>query len=555
MVARRTLADYHPELIPYFDITREPAVDPSGLYVTTPGQFPWTCDRGHETLQTVRSRIGGCKSCSGKSFLGEHYPDLVEEFDDRLNDGINPRNLYSRSPGTFFWKCKSGLHSWPASVRARIRGSSCIYCAGLAVLPGFNDATTRIDSSEFIWLLEENVDSSGSPIDPSYIPAWDSKPRVWWCVAGGHRKEISPAALMNAKKKGRGCRECLGLSNIVGRTDALTILAEAVHLLDTEFHHPSELSKITGGSEQVFHWRCEINPSHRWKRSARGMRSTKECPDCQGLRLVPGENDLASARPDIAAEWDYHANSLDPDVAIAGPEQVTQSSGRKVHWICSRGHKWMATPNGRTGQNLGCAFCSDRRCWPGFNDLATKRPDLLVEIDWDKENELAPESLLWVSHRVVSWACLKNPSHRWEAPVWYRTKGRDGNPQSCPNCNTTGFSPSVPYILYYLRHQGLLAGKIGITKEGSTRLAAFESYGWEVFYIWRFETGKDAMRVEQAFHRWRRESLEIPNYLGPSDMPRRLGGHEETFSDEAIGPAQVKKFIDDSIESNELRAR
>lgn len=554
MVRRFTLADDYPDLIRFFDSKCEPGLDPASLYVTAPGQFPWVCDRGHSTRQTVRSRIKGCRLCAGKKFLDEHFPELVEEFDGEMNPGVNPSNLYPRSSGIYFWRCPSGFHSWPATVRARLRGSSCIYCAGIAVLPGFNDIISRIDASKFSWVAEENLDSSGDPIDPSAIPAWDTQIRVWWCVKGNHRKEISPAALMNASSKGRNCRECEGLAPIQGRTDAATALGVTAQLLDNTFHDIAELSQVSGGSEAVFSWRCDLNPDHRWKRSVRGMKASARCPDCEGRRLVPGENDLATARPDLASEWDFEKNAADPEIGLAGPWEVTQSSGIRVHWVCYQGHKWMATPNGRTGQNLGCAFCSDRRCWPGFNDLKTKAPELLDEIDWEKESDLNPAKLLWVSHRKIAWICPNDPTHKWEAPVWYRTKGRNGTPQICPNCNTTGFSPSVPYLLYYLRNDNLLAAKVGITKVNSSRLAAFQKHGWSLVHSWRFETGRDAMTIEQIFHTWRRETMKLPNFLGSDDVPRRLGGQDETFSDEAIDSGILKRFINSAIATSGISA-
>lgn len=53
-------------------------------------------------------------------------------------------------------------------------------------------------------------------------------------------------------------------------------------------------------------------------------------------KLIPGKNDLAILRPDLAKEWNERNLPL-------CPEQVTCGSTRKVWWRCAAGQ------NGRRG--------------------------------------------------------------------------------------------------------------------------------------------------------------------------------------------------------------
>ena len=46
-------------------------------------------------------------------------------------------------------------------------------------------------------------------------------------------------------------------------------------------------------------------------------------------KLIVGVNDLATVRPDLAAEWDYEANYP------LTPQNVAANSGQKVYWIYS----------------------------------------------------------------------------------------------------------------------------------------------------------------------------------------------------------------------------
>jgi hypothetical protein len=51
---------------------------------------------------------------------------------------------------------------------------------------------------------------------------------------------------------------------------------------------------------------------------------------------------LADARPEIASEWD---RALNGDVT---PHDVTFTSSKCAHWLCSKGHRWVAQVRSRT---------------------------------------------------------------------------------------------------------------------------------------------------------------------------------------------------------------
>ena len=85
------------------------------------------------------------------------------------------------------------------------------------------------------------------------------------------------------------------------------------------------------------------------------------------------ENSLSSVRPDIAREWSEKNLPLTPD-------DVSYGSHLKVWWKGECGHEWQATIHSRTGANRsGCPYCSGNRVLTGFNDLATRFPDIAEE--------------------------------------------------------------------------------------------------------------------------------------------------------------------------------
>ena len=172
-------------------------------------------------------------------------------------------------------------------------------------------------------------------------------------------------------------------------------------------------SKFTFGSGKKLLWRCKFG--HNWlativDRSRRG----DGCPFCSNKKLLIGFNDLKTTHPALASE----ADGWDPTSIVAG-------FSKKKSWQCSFGHKWDAAPSSRSSNSVGCSICANQKVLAGFNDLATKFPEIASEADgWDP-SEISPHS-----KKSKDWKC--SFGHNWVAVVGNRTqKGKQG----CPICS------------------------------------------------------------------------------------------------------------------------
>ncbi|WP_428833602.1 zinc-ribbon domain-containing protein [Pseudoclavibacter helvolus] len=108
--------------------------------------------------------------------------------------------------------------------------------------------------------------------------------------------------------------------------------------------------EVTIGSTYRAQWRCRFD--HTWRATVTSRSKGHGCPFCSGRIAIPGETDLATLRPDLAAEWDS-SNSLSPN-------QVTCASGLKAMWRCSRGHTWRTAIATRS-KGHGCPHCGRLR--------------------------------------------------------------------------------------------------------------------------------------------------------------------------------------------------
>ena len=196
-------------------------------------------------------------------------------------------------------------------------------------------------------------------------------------------------------------------------------------LLLRQWHHSKNGSLTpdltTPGSHKKVWWRCE--KGHEWQAEIKSRTLLESgCPYCAGKVTVPGENDLATLRPDLARQWDQERNGT------LTPDQVSPYSNRKVWWRCRLGHGWQTAVSARTWGS-DCPYCAGRKAFPGFNDLATKDP--LVAAEWDPglNGNLTPQMVTVGSHKKVWWRCAQG--HVWKAVMYSRTGPKRCG---CPVC-------------------------------------------------------------------------------------------------------------------------
>lgn len=138
--------------------------------------------------------------------------------------------------------------------------------------------------------------------------------------------------------------------------------------------------------------------------------------------MIVGETDLKNLSPKLSAEWNHSKNG---DLS---PENISAHSNKKVWWKCQRGHEWEAVINSRYSGNHECPYCTGHRILNGYNDLATKHPELMAEWDFERNVSTDPSLAGSASKTKVWWKC-KECGHEWETTIAVRTRG-----SSCPNC-------------------------------------------------------------------------------------------------------------------------
>ena len=140
---------------------------------------------------------------------------------------------------------------------------------------------------------------------------------------------------------------------------------------------------------------------------------------------------LAELNPALAAQWHPTLNGE------LTPADVAPDSHRIAWWLLPHDDpetgkhfdfEWSTTISSRANGD-GCPYLEGKAVWPGYNDLATKRPDLAKEWHPTKNRKLTPDQVPVAPRRKVWWRCSKC-GNVWRTAIFSRTV----QGCNCPQC-------------------------------------------------------------------------------------------------------------------------
>lgn len=177
------------------------------------------------------------------------------------------------------------------------------------------------------------------------------------------------------------------------------------------------------------------------------------------LTIVPTGGSLLERKPDICVEWHPTKNGN------LTPGYVSFASKKKIYWTCKEcKHTWRAHVYSRYNGS-GCPVCSGKEIKQGYNDLATTNPEIALEWDYIKNEELTPKHVTRGSGKKVWWVCKEG--HEWLANIHSRSKG-----YGCPVCANqkilTGYNdiltkrPDFAKDWNYIKNGKLLPTNVGV---------------------------------------------------------------------------------------------
>lgn len=338
---------------------------------------------------------------------------LLNQWIEDANLPVTPTSISRGSKRKAWWICEKG-HRWQAAIYTRTGdGAGCPVCAGKIPLAGENDLATIYPDLARQWNRKKNENFTPEQVLPG------SHKIVWWICEKGHEWQAS----VKSRVEGCNCPVCTNREIHPAEND----LATEYPQLAAQWH-PTRNGTLTPdtvapGTLRKVWWRCE--KGHEWQAAIASRTSNGTgCPVCAGKKVVPGENDLATQFPVIAAQWHPSKNGA------RTPRQVTPYSNRKVWWQCEKGHDYQAAVGARTMGGSGCPYCAGKKVLTGFNDLATLVPEVAAQWHPTLNGDLTPEMVTKGSCYKAWWIC--DQGHVWKAVIYSRTGTKKCG---CPICS------------------------------------------------------------------------------------------------------------------------
>lgn len=170
--------------------------------------------------------------------------------------------------------------------------------------------------------------------------------------------------------------------------------------------------QITRGSVEKVWWLGECG--HEWEATVLNRVHGSGCPVCNGKKVLPGCNDLATIKPELAAQWHPTKNGA------LTPYDVTKGCNRKVWWQCDKGHEWQASPTARRVATE-CPHCKKQKAMEEKGSLKETHPELAAQWHPTQNGDLTPADVTFGSAKAVWWKCQNG--HEWKATIGSRARG------------------------------------------------------------------------------------------------------------------------------------
>jgi len=448
----------------------------------------WLCPSGHSYESSIGRRTSyktGCPYCAGKKASEENnlpqlFPDIAKEWHPTKNKDLNPSQFTRGSSKKAWWLCPND-HSYEAKIYSRTGNSTgCPYCTKQTSQPEI-----RI-LSELKWVFKEV--NSRYKINKNEIDIFVPKFNLGIEYDGSYWHKDSEKKDLKKNKflLSRGINlirvrhqpleltshnDLIVNNEVLSKNDLNALFTKIKSFVDNQIidkidlyltkssfvneelfkeylsyfpspfpensllnNHP-QISKewdydknklltpenFSPSSHNKVWWICPKGHSYESLIYQRTGKKPTGCPYCAGKK-VSDENNLANLFPKIAKDWHPTKNGE------LTPQNVTYGSHKKVWWLCSKGHSYINTMNGRTGPTkMGCPYCSGRRVSKD-NNLLALFPNIAKEWHHTMNDALKPEEVTFGSSKKIWWLCSKG--HSFNTSVNRRTSLKT----NCPYC-------------------------------------------------------------------------------------------------------------------------
>lgn len=342
-----------------------------------------------------------CPECRKRAILVINNENIMKFWNYEMNQKYDPNKLtiFSREKPNFI--CKDCGYEWSVEIAGRKDKSECPKCNGHYRQMTYDQEYPRI--------AERYSPNNPKPLNE--LTGTDRKEYILMvCPKHGEYESQLGNLISNYNSPALGCPKCYNQDTDL--EDSLYVKCPDI-ARDLQNFDPK---KTRYGSRKHGVFVCSIHGDTYEGKIANIAAGGTRCPTCRRLKS------LANFRPDLE-KW------LDPEYNQKLEDYLPQSN-KTLHFVCKENHKFdYVISDMPDAENFDCPICNGVRIEPGFNDVATLRPELVNE--WSSNNSFSLSTVGKGSHFRGLWVC---PDCGYEYPLEVRDRFEHLD-NSCPVCN------------------------------------------------------------------------------------------------------------------------
>lgn len=223
-----------------------------------------------------------------------------------------------------------------------------------------------------------------------------------------------------------------------------------------------EMNEVARASRKKFKWVC--SKGHEWFSTVAHRTIGRSCPHCHNANRGEIESKAKLSNENSLKTWCLSNGSFGErlikewtgectDGKHYKIDEVTKASNKKLKWICSKGHEWLAEVATRAYKKQGCPYCSGNR----VSNENSLKSWCLNHGSWGKQlisewtgdctdgKHYKIDEVSFGSRKKFKWRCSNG--HEWHATIVDRTLHKSG----CPYCNNVGTSYQEQFIYHSLK--------------------------------------------------------------------------------------------------------
>lgn len=298
-------------------------------------------------------------------------PFLLNQWDYEKNTVFDIHKMNVSSEKKVNWHCRKCNYKWTVSIVSRYNANgSCPVCdSGKVIMPGYNDAFTRIPDLKETYDFEKN---EGFDIEHQGI---NSGEKIWWkCKKCGRewKTSIMCRRIINANGSLEATKCSCHKLAIEGVNDIFTLVEGLENYYNFEKNKAINALSLKVSSNIPLHWKCK-KCEHEWVSTiprrinrVEGRYVAKVCQKCYFNdinRITP-----IASMPKLVNFWDFEKN-IGKDINL-----TSANSRETAQWKCHKcGYEWDAKIKTRSAGNGKCPYCEEHQpvLYPGKNDVLT----------------------------------------------------------------------------------------------------------------------------------------------------------------------------------------